>query len=94
MYKENKKLTDLILGEAVIKILDADAPISFDTLLIELESMLMAESIAERKRAILSAINLVKANLPKTGAATSQRTNCAREIVFFSRFMPTNAPGE
>ncbi|WP_194205824.1 hypothetical protein [Superficieibacter sp. 1612_C1] len=92
MYKEDKKLTDIILGEAVIKILDSDEPVSFEALLTELESMLMAERIAERKKAILSAINLVKANLPKTDASTSRRMSIRREIVFFSTYLPTNIP--
>lgn len=94
MYREDKKLTDIILGEAVVKILDSDAPVSFDTLLTELESMLMAERTAERKKAILSAINLVKANLKKSDASTPGRMNTGREIVFFSRFMPMDTPGE
>ncbi|WP_414163848.1 hypothetical protein ACMGGS_18535 [Superficieibacter sp. BNK-5] len=88
MYKEDKKITDLILGEAVVKILDADAPVSFDTLLTELESMLMAERIAERKKSILSAINLVKTYLKTSDASTPARMNTGREIVFFSRYIP------
>jgi len=64
MYKEDEKLTNIILGEAAINILDSDAPVSFEALLTELESMLLAGRIAKRKKAILSAINLVKANLP------------------------------
>ena len=45
MYKkEDQKLTNLILGEAVMTILDDDAPVSFVALLNELESILMTES--------------------------------------------------
>ncbi|POP44917.1 hypothetical protein CHU32_13610 [Superficieibacter electus] len=94
MYSEDKKLTDLILGEAVVKILDADAPVSFDTLLTELESMLMAERIAERKKAILSAINFIKANLKKSDTSTPGKMNSGREIVFFSRYIPMDIPSE
>ncbi|GEM_PF-3236039 len=92
MYREDEKLTDIILGEAVIKILDSDAQVSFESLLTELESMMMAERNIVRKKAILSAINLVKANLKKLESATPGRINTWREILFFSRHIPMNIP--
>ncbi|KNC09986.1 hypothetical protein AC791_15350 [Klebsiella sp. RIT-PI-d] len=92
MYREDEKLTDIILGEAVIKILDSDAQVSFESLLTELESMMMAERNIVRKKAILSAINLVKANLKKFESATPGRINTGREILFFSRYIPMNIP--
>lgn len=92
MYKEDQRLTDLILGEAVVKILDSDAQVNFESLLTELESMLMAERNAERKKSILSAINLIKANLKKSDASTPGRMNPDREILFFSRYIPTDIP--
>lgn len=94
MYKEDRNLTNIILGEVVEKMLDADAPISFNALLAELELMLMAERIAERRKAILSAIQLVKANLPKPDPFTLKRVNTVMEIVFFSTYLPTNKTGE
>lgn len=89
MYKnEDRKLTDLILGEAVMTILDDDAPVSFVALLNELESILMTENDAERKKATLYAINMVKAHIVETSPLQADKKQSGKAAIFFAEYIP------
>lgn len=56
-------LTDIIIGEAVMYILDGKMPSTRAALLLQLESILMTENDTRRKQATFSAISLVKVSL-------------------------------
>ncbi|AIR87698.1 hypothetical protein [Pantoea rwandensis] len=59
-------LTDIIIGEAVMIILEEKIPITRTALLLQLERILMTENDAKRKQATFSAISLVKDSLSES----------------------------
>lgn len=62
MYRnENERLSDTIMGEAVIELLDESAPITISSLLLKLQAFLIREENANKEKAIRRAIDEVKA---------------------------------
>lgn len=76
MYRnENERLSDTIMGEAVIELLDERAPITNAQLLLKLQTFLLAAEETWREAAIRSAIRSVQAAVldgnSRTGAQSS-----------------------
>lgn len=75
MYSDDEeKQIDTIIGEAAIELLEGEAPISSATLLMKLQSLLMTENDARRKKAIFCAIRAIKSALSAPG---ERRQYCA-----------------
>ena len=52
--------TDIILGEALMALLEEDAPVTYSTLLKKLQQMLSLENMPDRAAQILCALNEVR----------------------------------
>lgn len=62
MYKnKDDRLSDIIMGEAVIELLDESAPVTISSLQLKLQDFLTREENANKERAIRRAIDEVKA---------------------------------
>ena len=62
MHKnEDERLSDIIMGEAVIELLDEIAPVTISSLLLKLQAFLLREENANKEKAIRRAIDEVKA---------------------------------
>lgn len=63
MHKnEDERLSDIIMGEAVIELLDEIAPVTISSLLLKLQAFLLREENANKEKAIPHAIEKVKAS--------------------------------
>jgi hypothetical protein len=75
MYKnEEERLSDTVMGEAVIALLDEHAPVTNARLLLKLQLFLLAADETWRKTAIRDAIRNVQAAVTegnRTGAQAS-----------------------
>ena len=61
MHKnEDERLSDIIMGEAVIELLDEIAPVTISSLLLKLQAFLLREENANKEKAIRRAIEEVK----------------------------------
>lgn len=71
MYrKENERLSDTIVGEAVIELLDEREPITSGQLLLKLQTFLLAAEETWREIAIRDAIRSVQAEVGNDGSRT------------------------
>lgn len=62
MHKnEEERLSDIIMGEAVLELLDEVAPVTISSLLLKLQAFLLREENANKEKAIRRAIEEVKA---------------------------------
>ncbi|MFJ5158938.1 hypothetical protein ACIP6T_07160 [Pantoea sp. NPDC088449] len=57
---DDKKLCDILIGEAVIELFNEDAPVSRATLIGQLEKMLHAADTPEKKRVARLALETIK----------------------------------
>lgn len=65
MYRsEVDKLTDIVIGEAVLALLKEDAPVSGATLISRLNAMLKQEEDEGRQQALRRALSEVRQQLP------------------------------
>lgn len=68
MYRDDdEKLADVIIGEAVMSMLDRDSPVTTASLLVKLQSLQMTENDARRKKAIFCAIREIRTSLHDAG---------------------------
>ncbi|WP_252515524.1 hypothetical protein [Candidatus Pantoea bituminis] len=71
MYRsDEEKLTDVVIGEAVLTLLKSDSPVSSTALIAQLEVMAAAAEDAKMVRAIKSAVTEVRKGM----AAASKRS--------------------
>ena len=71
MYRnEDEKLSDIIMGEAVLELLDEIAPVTTSSLLLKLQAFLLREENANKEKAIRPAIDEVKAATERYSSAT------------------------
>lgn len=75
MYRnEEERLSDTVMGEAIIALLDERAPVTNARLLLKLQFFLLAADETWREAAIRAAISSVQAAVPegsRTGAQAS-----------------------
>lgn len=75
---EDEKQADMMIGEAVIALIDGDVPVTSASLLMKLQSLLMTENDARRKKAIFCAIREVRTALSPPGERGQHGTEKAR----------------
>lgn len=76
MYRnENERLSDIIMGQAVIELLDEKAPITNAQLLLKLQTYLLATEEAWRDAAIRGAIKIAQAAILDNGSRTGAQTS-------------------
>lgn len=63
MRFDDKRLTDIVLGEAILALLSEGDPITPYSLIEKLQLMAVAEKMAFRKQACISAISEVQSSL-------------------------------
>lgn len=69
------KLVDIIMGEAVLKLLESDAAISYDALIDQLRTSMHSETDPQRRQACartLSDVRAFKANINQQDGTTEQ----------------------
>lgn len=72
--KEDERLSDTVVGEAVIELLDESAPVTDNSLLFRLQDFLSREENANRKKAVRRAIDTVKAATDRPGSLRQNDT--------------------
>ena len=76
MYRnEDERLSDIIMGEAVIELLDEREPLTSGLLLLKLQTFLLAAKETWRERAIHDAIRSVQAALLNDGSSSVVRAS-------------------